>query len=65
MNDGRQARPVRLVLEIDRDRDPLSGRIGRDRDSLEPFVGWTELGSAVSRLTALAPREARHEPPAS
>lgn len=42
---------VRLVLEIDAGTEPLSGRIGGNSASLEPFVGWTELGQAITRLT--------------
>jgi hypothetical protein len=41
---------VRLVVEIRTGSDPMQGRVLRDGEGAS-FLGWTELGQAIVRLT--------------
>jgi hypothetical protein len=49
---------LRLVLELERAGDPITGRLRRVRGPAVPFTGWLELISAVE-----AAREDPPDPP--
>jgi hypothetical protein len=44
---ARKDQVVVLVLEVQRDSNPPSGRIGPVGAQLRPFHGWTGLASAL------------------
>jgi hypothetical protein len=39
-----------LILEIDSDTDPVSGRLGEGTGPSVPFVGWLGLARALERV---------------
>jgi hypothetical protein len=42
--------PIRLALEIDRDAEPLAGRIAQAEGDQRPFIGWTGLAAVLSLI---------------
>jgi hypothetical protein len=52
----RQSRPVRVVLDIDPDGEPIRGFLSALDQDQRPFFGWLELVGAV---------EAARRPPAT
>jgi hypothetical protein len=52
----RQSRPVRVVLDIDPDGEPIRGFLSALDQDHRPFFGWLELVGAV---------EAARRPPAA
>jgi hypothetical protein len=42
------AEPIRLTLEIERGREPLSGRLGAQAGQTREFVGWSGLAAALT-----------------
>ena len=45
-----EADMLRLQLELDLDREPISGRLRIRRGAEEPFVGWLGFIDALKRL---------------
>jgi hypothetical protein len=43
-------RVLRVQLELDLDRQPISGTLRPDRGAEEPFVGWLGFVDALKRL---------------
>jgi hypothetical protein len=43
-------RVLRVQLELDLDRQPISGRLRPQRGAEEPFVGWLGFVDALKRL---------------
>jgi hypothetical protein len=50
--ERREGDRIALTLELDRDAEPISGRLVAPDGSGEEFVGWLGLGTALQRLTA-------------
>lgn len=45
-----EAHVLRLQLELNLDREPISGRLRNQRGAEEPFVGWLGFVDALRRL---------------
>jgi hypothetical protein len=43
-------RLLRVQLEVDLDREPISGTLRPERGAEEPFVGWLGFVDALKRL---------------
>jgi hypothetical protein len=43
-------RALRVQLEVELDREPISGRLRPERGAEEPFVGWLGFVEALRRL---------------
>jgi hypothetical protein len=56
--------PVRVVLELERNEQTISGRIGVDNVPTDDFYGWLELIGRLQRATGSCataePEEAGH-----
>jgi hypothetical protein len=41
---------LRLVLEVERDADPIRGTVAEAQGSARPYVGWVALIGALDEL---------------
>lgn len=46
-------RPLRVQLELELEREPVSGRLRSERGTEEAFVGWLGFVEALKRLHQL------------
>jgi hypothetical protein len=53
----RTDRSLRLKLEVQLGREPITGRLRSERGVEEPFVGWLGFAEALKRLDDAAATE--------
>jgi hypothetical protein len=53
------AERIRVLLELDRDADPIAGSLTGDRTPARPFSGWLALGRAIEQEITRAREVAR------
>ena len=55
--------PIRVVLEIDPDSNPVQGRFRAPGEPDRPFSGWLALAEAITAIHAATPPAAVAIPP--
>lgn len=54
-------RLVRILLEIEAPSEPITGRVGPEREPGRPFVGYIELISTIEELRGTTMTDNQHD----